>query len=78
MEVHATDASFQVHHQWQPARDAQTMVFLVSVSDTTAYNILVITISKQQVFGVLCDTRVPQKLKGKFYRLRFDRPFCME
>jgi len=34
MEVHAIGASFQVHHLWQLARDAQTVVFLGLVGDT--------------------------------------------
>jgi hypothetical protein len=42
MEAHVIDASFRVHHQWKPARDALTVVFLASVSDTAAYSILVI------------------------------------
>jgi hypothetical protein len=33
MEVHATGVFFQIHHQWQLARDAQTAVFLVLVSN---------------------------------------------
>jgi len=36
MEVHAIGASFQVHHLWQPARDAQTVVFLGLVGDSVS------------------------------------------
>jgi hypothetical protein len=31
-----------------------------------------------QASGVLCDPRVPLKLKDKFMELRFDQPCCME
>jgi hypothetical protein len=34
MEAHAIGASFQLHHLWQPARDAQTVVSLGLVGDT--------------------------------------------
>ena len=36
MEVHAIGASFQVHHLWQPARDAQTVAFLGLVGDSVS------------------------------------------
>jgi hypothetical protein len=39
---------------------------------------LVIELKWCQVFCVLCDSRVPQKLKGKIYRTAIRLVICME
>jgi hypothetical protein len=38
------------------------------INEDVSHRIKACWLKWRQVFGILCDPRVPQKLKGKFYR----------
>jgi hypothetical protein len=48
------------------------------IDKDVSYRIKVGWLKWCQASDVLCDLRVPLKLKGKFYRTRSNRPCCIE